>query len=271
MTKTLTVFSTQDHATPTYVRDAACWAYGLDLTCISPWNSGGSQLRAGVLISPRHVLFAAHYMLDDGCTIRFITQDNQVVTRTMTSKLYDPAWATYGYPDLAVGILDSDVPEGISFAKILPSDWEEYLPLTPEDDSGTVNAVVYLYPELSRINGIPLMILDQEEKALVHEGRICGPKTESVAGTEITRNLMQWWMPRTVSRLEFWEDIAAGDSGNPVFAVVLDELVLLAVVTTTLWGTALHLLQNTVNAWMTSLGGGYQLTPVDLGQFTKVA
>lgn len=57
------IFSTQDHNTPLYVRNTGCWANNLDLTPISPWNSTEANFRAGVLISPRHILFAAHYQI----------------------------------------------------------------------------------------------------------------------------------------------------------------------------------------------------------------
>ncbi len=44
-----------------FIRNTNCWAVDLDLTCCGPWNSYLGKKMAGTLISPRHVLFAAHY------------------------------------------------------------------------------------------------------------------------------------------------------------------------------------------------------------------
>ena len=65
------LYSAQDHATPSYTRDASCWANDIvaKLTAISPWNSHGSYTQAGVLISPRHVLFATHFFPPDGTSL----------------------------------------------------------------------------------------------------------------------------------------------------------------------------------------------------------
>ena len=121
------IYSTQNHDTSTYVRNTGCWVADLDLTSISPWNSTEGKNRAGVLISPRHILFAAHYQINNGSTIRFVDNNNNVVTRTMVNKLTHPDYTPY-YPDITVGLLDSDVPASISFVKILPQNWNNYLP-----------------------------------------------------------------------------------------------------------------------------------------------
>ena len=65
------IFSTQDHTHKVYVRNKDCWAYGLDLTSISPWNSDFRNKKAGTLISPRHVLWARHYSIHINKTIRY--------------------------------------------------------------------------------------------------------------------------------------------------------------------------------------------------------
>jgi hypothetical protein len=61
-----------------------------------------------------------------------------------------------------------------------------------------------------------------------------------------------------------------GDSGNPCFLIIDGVPVL---VTTWTYGGAgagprIHALHNEINAVMTTLGGGHQLTDVDLSDFT---
>jgi hypothetical protein len=237
------IFTVQDHVAASYTRNTNCWAADLDLTCVSPWNSTGANTRAGTLISPRHVLFAAHYQISPGATIRFVQSDNTVVTRTVTAVRQHPEYigATDGYKrDIAVGVLDSDVPAGISFARILPDDWASKL------------------PSISPAARIPALCLDQEENALVSElGNI---------GTDLT----SFYTPNSGSqRAAFFENIIVGDSGNPAFLILSGQLVLLSV-----WtfggagsGASITLQKTAINDMMTQLGGGYQLTQISLSSF----
>lgn len=232
----LPIFSTQNHGTATYVRNTGGWAADVDLTAISPWNSDAGTNKAGVAISPRHVLFATHYYPMVGCTLRFIAADNTVVTRTLTA--VEPLTLVSGYyPDLTVGKLDSDLPSSISFVKILPDDWEDYL------------------PTLDRLE-VPVCGTDQEEKLLVME--------MPQMSTSIAMRL-----PTGAARRAFNEAIVGGDSGNPAMMIINDELVLL-----TCWtyggagkGTSVNWQHTAIDAAMTSLGGGYTLTDVDLSAY----
>lgn len=79
------IFSTQDHVTPSYVRSATVWTRDLDLTCTSPWNSGNSYLWAGTAVTPQHIIMAQHAFVVNGATMRFITADGTVVTRTLSN------------------------------------------------------------------------------------------------------------------------------------------------------------------------------------------
>ena len=239
----LKIFTTQNHSTQTYVRNPNVWCADLPnlLTCMSPWNSTGGSQRAGTLISPRHIIFAAHFQINTNATIRFVKMDGTVVNRTMTNKITHPSYAPY-YPDITVGLLDSDVPEDISFAKVLPSDWSDYLP--------SLN--VYTDGE------IPAIALDQEEKALV---------TDWYRETVTTA----FNSPTSSDRLEMFELLIGGDSGNPAIIPINGEPVIL-----TVWtfggagaGTSISNQVSAINSMMTTLGGGYQLTTISLSSFNN--
>ena len=193
MTTNGKVFTTQDHSTPSYTRNSNLWCNQgtpIDLTCISPWNSRDANKRAGTLITSRHVLNAAHYPLYNGDTIRFIASDNTIHTRTITGSVNHPSYSPH-YPDLRLYTLDSDLPAAISPCKMMPSNNGSYL----------VN---------NTDNRPAALLLDQEEKVLIGDWKGGGG----------------YYYPVDTDRLIFSEVIISGDSGNPSFLIVNDELVL---------------------------------------------
>jgi hypothetical protein len=243
------IFTTQNHTLSSYVRNTNCWAYDLDLTCISPWNSStgwpGGTTGAGTLITPRHIIFAAHFELPVGCNIRFITNNNTIVQRRVIAKKRHPSYSIL-YPDLTIGVLDSDVPSSISFCKILPDNWSNYLP--------------------TDIDGIPCLVLDQEEKALTADG---WSSVNNGAG------IIQLKRPSDTKRLQFYEELIVGDSGNPCFFIINNQLVILTVWTSGPSGAGTSIsaekavLNQMINELDTSVGinTGYTLTEVNLSNF----
>ncbi len=209
----LPVFSMQIHnptppAQPTYVRNTLSWCYDLrqQMTCISPWNSNppnpGGVTGAGTAITAQHIILSAHYELPLRFKVRFITANNVVVDRTLRGKATHPAYQGYPvyYPDLTVYTLDSPLPATITPCKMLPANFANYLS--------------YLGPGRP-----PVMALDQEEKALVYELYSLGNLAEYA---------LSLLHPK---RLEFFEALADGDSGDPEFLIINDTLVLLSTIT----------------------------------------
>jgi hypothetical protein len=169
------------------------------MTCISPWNSTGGSTRAGVLVTPRHILFAAHYEISEGATVRFVTADGQVIDRTMVRRVRHPSYEPW-YPDLTVGILNSDV-SGSTPCKVLPTNYTTYLPTGPDR--------------------ISALCLDQEEKAIVTDLQ----EFSSESGIYLAR----FRYPHLADEIVLFENKITGDSGNPAFLIINNELVLLTV------------------------------------------
>jgi hypothetical protein len=248
----LRIFTSQDHTNQVYVRNPNVWCADLVapvLTCLSPWNSTGANTMAGTLISPRHIIFAAHYQIATGATVRFVKADGTVVNKVMTAKLTHPNYTPY-YPDITIGVLDSDVPSGISFARILPANIAPKLP-----SFGMVIGNQWC--------NLPSLTLDQEEKALVTNyyadqiqfvGQLASRFTNPVLGT---------------LRAPFFENKIVGDSGNPALLIINDTPVIVCVWTSggAGSGTAIANHKTAINTMMTTLGGGYQLTEIDLSGF----
>ena len=226
-------------------RNTDCWAYGIDLTCASPWNSRNGNRRTLTLVTPRHALGTPHYALAVGDTVRFVGLDNTSITRTIIGRRISPDYSgpVFYNSDICIYTLDSDVPSGFTFAKVLPTDWIDYIP--------------------TGIKEMPVLYLDQEEKALVADA--------------YQFNVDRFYLvkpPNTSPRLPFYETLIQGDSGNPMFFIVNGEPVLLTVFTfanagtftTPNMGLINQMIEDSdLNAGITPTG--YSLTTCDLSPF----
>ena len=188
------VFISQDHATRGYMRNEDLWCADLDLTGISPWNSSGGHKKAGTLITPRHVIGAAHYEYSVGTVVRFVEKDAGMVhDRTVVGKVRHPKCKNYN-PDLTIYTLDSDLPSTIKPYSVLPSDYSKY------------------FDNIYK-SKIPCIGFDQEEKALIIDWANGG----------------RMRTPTDSKRLIFNESKIKGDSGNPAFLIFQGEPVLVTV------------------------------------------
>ena len=188
------VFISQDHATRGYMRNEDLWCANLDLTGLSPWNSSGGHKKAGTLITPRHVIGAAHYEYSVGTVVRFVEKDAGTVhDRTVVGKVRHPKCKNYN-PDLTIYTLDSDLPSTIKPYSVLPSDYSKY------------------FDNIYK-SKIPCIGFDQEEKALIIDWANGG----------------RMRTPTDSKRLIFNESKIKGDSGNPAFLIFQGEPVLVTV------------------------------------------
>ncbi len=200
--------SDQDPTPPSYLRNTASWCYDLrqQMTCISPWNSYANILGAGTAITAQHIVAAEHTRFYPPLTIRFITANNQVVDRIIRGRALDVQ------NDLAVYTLDTPLPASITPCKLLPANYANYLG----------------YLEHGRP---PVMILDQEEKALVSEFYSLEYFMNSFD------HFTRFFRPGLHrQRLAFWEELVGGDSSSPSFLILnnpvtLDDMLVLLSVT----------------------------------------
>lgn len=130
---------------------------------------------------------ANHAYVQTGATIRFITNSNTVVSRTVSTS------TRVGTTDIRIGLLDSDLPSTITPAFILGHDWRDWF-----EDTGT-----------------PVCYTDQEEKLLVAE-------LSAIINASVTIR-----QPVDATRATFYDLPVSGDSGNPIFLIVRGKPVLL--------------------------------------------
>jgi hypothetical protein len=199
------IYSTQDHKNKKYVRNSECWASDLDLTCISPWNSTGNNTRAGTAITKYHIIYANHYPINIGSTVRFISKNNEIIDRKLIKS------ASVDKTDISVGLLDTALPDSIKPAKVLPKFYRDYIAIN-------FNHIIELN-DGTLLKSFPALCLDYEEKAIINEV----VSINNFVSCGKSSGLLQ----------KYNEIIIAGDSGNPCFAIIDNELVLL---TTWLYG-----------------------------------
>lgn len=239
-----------------FVRNPSCWINGVtNISCFSPaqlsdaaWNT-----RAGTLLTRKHVLFAKHYVpaiITGGTPLIFVDENNNVIRRNLIQIVNQPG------ADISIGLLDSEVPSNIKIAKVLPKNFSNYM-ATSNNPTETLFGIV----------GVGL---DQEEKALT--------KTSTTIDNVYQKNIAFDNMSGpngSVNPYSNWsEEIVVGDSGNPVFYIIDNELVVLTTWWTPTTGPFLPFFYDEVNSLIGSLspGEGYATTPFDLaGLYSRLS
>ena len=246
------VFTTQDHATSTYVRNPDCWAADLhgELTCASPWNSQLGNRKAGTLITPRHVVCAHHYAISTGTTLRFVAEDNTVHERSVVQTSKGLQFMAHNMTsDFMVLLLGSDLPAAIKPCKILGNDVFDVVDGTRWVEGG----------------GFANLALDQQERAIINPCRAVLWSSMGGQSAEVGSPFA-----------EFSEQIVGGDSGNPMFLVVNGELALYTTFLGPWGGSFTGTYEEALNGVIATLDGmegvstGYTLTRVDLSGFPAV-
>ncbi len=200
------------------------WTKRLDFTGVAM-----DQVRTCTLISPRHVLMAQHYQRNPGDVVSFHDRAGRVHQRIIERRLAVPGGLM---PDLAVGLLERDVP--VTFYQVLPprADYSEHLV------------------------GSLAVITDKDRNLLLRRIAHVG-----------NRHLRYGRAGDFDAR--YADPLITGDSGNPGFIIVQGQPVLIETHTFGGMGQGPFISdpQNyaAINDLMRELGGGYQLSPIAIG------
>jgi hypothetical protein len=182
------------------------------------------------LITKRHIVYANHFglpILDGGTPMLFVDSQGGLLERRVIASAAEPEG------DIAIGLLDSDVPDTIRIAPVLPPDFEKHLG--------------FHRPFL-------VVTLDQEDKASVQQ-------CNSLSAGFSTNTLVENYVAPEYKRLSAWsEKIVIGDSGNPVFAIIGNELVLIGCWWGAFFGPHVGGRAAQVNKMIAQLAPGYALT-----------
>lgn len=164
----------------------------------------------GVLISRRHIISAAHIIGDGGFQskypkqIWFTNNKNQTFQYTILGQ--ETIYKNGANTDLCVCLLDQEVDSSICHYKVLPPDWRTYLK--------------------SPIPEIPFKSNYSETIPCFYSNQL---RTIGVGDLSITPSNIFWKISSSYNALIQPKSLAVigGDSGNPIFCKVGNELVLL--------------------------------------------
>jgi len=247
------MFSAIDHATPAYTRNTGAWFAAhdglpaIDLTCYAVWNSRYLGLFCPTAITPLHVITAKHVRLLVGDTLRFVTADSTIITRTITAVL-DPEPGIYPTSkDFWLCKLDSALPASITPAKILPTDWADYA------DFSNASYIAG--------NALPCLTVKNTTKAAVVSEVAIFWRDSLALDIAIS----------DATRIAFHENTIVGDSSSPSFLLVNGEAVLLL----NAWfggptGCFVSFYAAGINTGLATLGGGYSAEAVSLAEFAPL-
>lgn len=232
------IYSTQNHSTATYVRNVNCWAYGLrqQLTCFSPSVLVPELTETptlpvntlhGALVTPRHILFAAHNGHKKGSIIRFVTADNQVVLRTIIGVQSSKTEYINTMSDIGIAVLDSDVPSSITPCYVLPENYKDYL----YDPKLPYHSYFNDFPTSFQTKS-PIGIIDtnQDGKIFTYDLRGFRYNIDWYQRTQLTSYQPPFSNPekeKFLRNISEGEGIRLGDSGSPIFILIDNKLVLI--------------------------------------------
>lgn len=200
--KDLKINSPWSPAAPTsFGYNPGCWAAPLDWTGLASAIDGTGTMGGGTLISSRHVLFADHVQYPKRPFDIFFTNKAGKGFVHKVIKI-DNVTGT----DIAIGTLDRDVDASLPVYRVLPEGWEQRV-------AGVVVGTGMGSPVITL--RLPVLFTNQDRFALT------GDVTKVVAG------LANVDPPTFEGAQSYYMNARGGDSGNPIFTLAGDEMVLL--------------------------------------------
>jgi len=221
-----------------WTRNVNCWSKNIDLSGLSVCILGLGGVGGGTLITRKHVLLSNHVPYPAlPVTIYFVDNNNNYSEYKITKTKRVPN------TDILIGELDREVDQSLKVYNVLPSTYKNYFKGTPS---------------------LPVIYSDQEKKTLIGDFN-----SECLFDGEQTIQITQ---SVDSTRSLYFESLAVGDSGNPIFTVINNEPVLIGGWYRTWYnsaglGTNIPNYIKDINSIIASLSPGYKLSEANLAGF----
>jgi hypothetical protein len=233
-------YSSINDSTHAYIRNVNLWSNGIDVTCI-PAYRGGTTTGRGILVTPDTMVHAAHVGPGIGTTFYFVDNNNTTVSASVIS-------SSVVAGDLMIARLDRQLTSSIKPAKIFNK-----LALQPYT-TGSFN----ISNEAFNSHNIFTVQYNQFRTSRIGMWYLPASTVNSIVMPSPTSSMMYPW----------WSQIVSGDSGNPYFTIVNNEVVAMGTWFYAGGGPAISYYQNEINAAITAIGSSTQLTTASLTGFT---
>jgi hypothetical protein len=198
------LFSGFTQATFSWIRNPASWVRVFNWTGVAAGINGLGGVGGGTLITRKHVLFAQHVPYPERpFDIFFVNKDSRTFAYKVT------AIQQVAGTDIAIGTLDRDVDASLNVYRVLPDNWLQYVANKTE----TLSAMGITYRQTKTV--LPILYVDFEKKV------------STADLTEIRMNKATVTPPSFEPARAWTEALVVGDSGNPIFVMLGNELVLL--------------------------------------------
>jgi len=187
-----------------FIRNAASWVRVFNWTGYAAGINGLGGVGGGTLISRRHVLLSNHVPYPDRPFDIFFANAS---SRTFTYKVVNIQQV--GDTDIAIGTLDKDADASLNVYRVLPDNWAQYIANKVEN----FNVMGVAGTNYSFV--LPVLYSGQDRKVSTADvvSILSGLAGVNIPAFEVAR--------------AFGDGLKGGDSGNPIFAMLGDELVLL--------------------------------------------
>ena len=205
------LFSGFVQATFSWVRNPASWVRVFNWTGVSAGINGLGGVGGGTLISRRHVLLSNHVPYPNKPAGPFDIFFANASSRTFTYKVTNVQQV--GSTDIAIGTLDRDADPSLNVYRVLPDNWTQYIANKAIPPTATYIAMGLNLSTQAFV--LPVLYTGQDRRVSTADviNIVGGLAGVSIPAFEVAR--------------AFGDGVRGGDSGNPIFAMLGDELVLL--------------------------------------------
>jgi hypothetical protein len=163
-------------------------------------------------------MFAAHYPIGVGATVRFVSHTNQVVDRVVVSTRIHPRYMEYILFDVQIAEFDRNVDASIRPARLLGNELLKTIASSRICNGADITTYW-------NVDGMPVLFTDAEEKCSLTSLWIITHRADKGITTFVT------FPPSNPLWKPFYEEVVLGDSGNPLFLVARNTMILLGLFT----------------------------------------